>query len=480
MQGMREIRVALLFVMSAALTGSGADYYRENFRRYSAQVPGVVRDNGATVANDPIWVDRGEIRFKPERSGYLFDEFQAGALPAGVTSYDLCFTYRLMQQSRGAFDLVLRDVAESELRLTFAADEVVVQRPEGALRGALPPEVQQEGFRFVTVKVADGAIAVHSDRHRVYQEIVAGPVKLAALKGFNFYASTNVSFGVTDIVLRDPAPLTTWPVEQHFAAFESLKDEAGFAGARSVSEVTLTGNGDGVKFRVGDSEPELILSWSDGRSQSYPIKIGEVKITRKVPGLAGEALHDGTIQVGRLATQYVKPLLRRYHSNSKYVPALVDIIRDDALLPVASEHPFDIDLQRLPDGSLDLYFDGSFVLNQKQGAASFEKATLKFKQPTSVVVKPGLKNVNTARYVPLDLAANPRAKAFIDAKLSLPPGLQTIGAVPLNIVAPAASADVGICRQGMGDWALEVDEYTARSPLDGFSSAIHYRLPPAH
>ena len=65
---------------------------------------------------------------------------------------------------------------------------------------------------------------------------------------------------------------------------------------------------------------------------------------------------------------------------------------------------------------------------------------------------------------------NPRAKAFADAVFE--------GKLAGRF-DPLASADVGLAHVGQGLCGYEVDAYTTRSPMDGFPSAVHYRVPAA-
>ena len=95
-----------------------------------------------------------------------------------------------------------------------------------------------------------------------------------------------------------------------------------------------------------------------------------------------------------------------------------------------------------------------------------------------VVKSDALAGIDTTRFTVLDLSENPRAKAFAGAVLAgIEPGIRRLGEVPVNVAAPLDSADVAICKEGKGNWALEVEEYLGRSPQDGFPAAIHYRLP---
>ncbi len=471
----------LQLLLALSLAGGGwiceaKTYFTENFRRYGGRAPGTDHENGVGVSNDPIWADKAETLFRPKKDGFLLTAFPAAP---ELKAYDLAFTFKFISDEIGSFDLLLRDAKGADLVLTFSRDEVALSGKGVSAKGTLPSELGKGSACMAVVKVSNGTLDVFTDAFRVYHKVLSTKIPADGLAGFNFRGRASIGFGLTDIVLQDPAPLADYAAQRHFADFRSLRDEAGFETAKPMAEVTLNGDGDGVKFRPGNGGATLSFHWSNGQKQDHPISIGNENVSRKVPGLSVGVLTNSVIHIGKLATQHVQPLLRRFHSSYSHVPALVDILRDAASLPKASDHPLDLDFQKRPDGSVDLYIDGSFISKVSAEGATLTKITLTFAAPTPVVVKQAPAGLDRNRFVPIDLAANPRAKAFIDARPSLKPGLQTVGGAPIAVANPAASADVGLCRQGMGDWALEVDEYLGRSPLDGFPSAIHYRLPPA-
>lgn len=472
---MSQLLLALALA-GAGLQGHARTYFEENFRRYGEQAPGTERGNGIGISNDPIWADMAEATFRPVKDGFLFAAFTPAP---DLKAYDLAFTFRFISDEKGGFDLLLRDGKGADLVLTFSRSEVALSGKGVSATGSLPSELGKGAACMAAIKVNNGTLDVFTDAFRVYRKVLSAKIPSDGLAGFNFRGRATIGFGVTDIVLRDPAPLADFSAQRHFADFRSLHDEAGFKDAKPVTEVTLTGSGDGIKFRPGNGGATLSFHWSNGQKQDHPITTGNAPVSRKVPGLPVGVLTNSVIHIGKLASQHVQPLLRRFHSSYSHVPALVDILRDAATLPKASEHPLDLDFQKRPDGSADLYIDGSFIRNVSAEGATLDKITLAFAAPTPVVVKQSPAGLDRNRFVPLDLEANPRAKSFLEARLSLKPGMQMIGGAPISVAAPAASADVGLCRQGMGDWALEVDEYLGRSPLDGFPSAIHYRLPPA-
>ena len=439
-------------------------YFTENFRRYGDRVRAPIMRTASAPPTTRFWKDTRRGAF-PAQAGWL----PLHRLPAApeLKAYDLTFTFKFISDEEGSFDLLLRDAKGADLTLTFSRDEVALAGQNVSARAPLPAKLGNWVASMAAVKVNNGTLEVFTEHLRVYHKVLSAKIPANGLAGFNFRGRARIGFGVTDIVLRDPAPLADFSVQKHFADFRSLRDTAGLADAKPQTEITLKGDGDGVKFRPGNGGATLSLHWSNGEKQDHPISTGNFNVSRKVPGLDIGVMTNSIIHIGKLASQHVQPLLRRYHSSYSHVPALVDILREADKLPKASEHPLDLDFARRPDGSVDFYVDGSFIRNISVEGASLDKITLAFTTPTPAVVKSAPAGFDRNRFVPIDLAANPRAKSFMDARLSLKPGLQTLGGAPIAVAAPAASADVGICRQGMGDWALEVDEYLGRSPTDG-------------
>lgn len=451
-------------------------YYSENFQRYGECPPGGNHTNGVGIINDPIWNNKAEACFRPVAEDMMFVEFQT--IPE-LKTFDLGFSFRFLGKESESFELILRNSQKEDIALKFSNNEIEIKGKGITAKGSLPAQLTPKTTCMVVIKVDNGRIAIHADSMRKFHQILSTKIPAHVFTGFNFYGSPKNDFALTDLVVSDPAALPDFSAQKHFADFRSLRDESGFASAQPMIEATLSGDGDGIKFRPGVEGAKMTFHWSNGNTEEHAISIGDVGVKYKIEGLGADKLDNAVIHIGKLANLNVKPLTRRFHSSYHHVPALIDILRDQQLLPKASEHPLDLDFQKLPDGAVAFYIDGSFCKNISVPDASLQKIVFSFPAPTPVVLKQPLAGIDKNKYTPLDLSANPRAKSFMQSRPGLKPGCQTIAGVPMNVAGPDASADVGICRQGMGDWALEVDEYLARSPLDGFPSAIHYRLVPA-
>ena len=174
---------------------------------------------------------------------------------------------------------------------------------------------------------------------------------------------------------------------------------------------------------------------------------------------------------------YIRPMLRRYHTSYSFTDTYHDIIRDWELLPKASEYPVKVECQRTEKG-VDLYLNGRFAGSLAGGTVK----DLVFSLSPSASIKDVLSvksAYSAAKYLPLEIPALRMAKSFVDAKPSMNSGMSDIKGIPMIVASGEGSADIGLTREGQGNWALEVDEYLARSPFDGFLSEVHFSVPAA-
>ena len=489
-----------------ATAACGAIVFQENFQNYNNKAPGVSGTVGAYVDNDPIWARSANLSIyaKEDAGGEVFTN--AIALPAD-NKFDVHFRFRLLNskaakaareatQNKPAepaepavpscFDLLFSSAKGRTQKVRIAADNIA------GITIPFMPNWHWQGFAIK----ADGRkadIYYAPDRRLVK----IGTIDLAdTFTSVNLLATGGRHFSITDIVVATPGALPDHPVEKHFASFKSLSQP--IAGARTVGAGGETVAifplpRAGLRFSLGGTNvSSMTVYWErpeeNGRNASahYPISIASHWHSTRMPVIGlpkgGKTnLVDAAIDFKGFRTQSVLPDLNKYCSSYDMEPQGVDILREWERLPRASAHPLDVDFVRRPDGVIDVYFDGSHLnsLVRKDGALA-TNIVFNFAQGVRYLVKPdALAKVDTERFTVIDLGLNPRAKAFADATSTLKPGLQDFSGVPIAVAAPIDSADVAICKQGKGNWALEVEEYHGRSPAHGFPSAIHYRLPAA-
>lgn len=218
----------------------------------------------------------------------------------------------------------------------------------------------------------------------------------------------------------------------------------------------------------------LTVAW-DGASTNLPLTV----VTQRNKGITNR-LDDAALQIGELVTWYVRPRLKPYQSfwEKKTTKDGLAVVARWNEIPGASRHGFLFDFDADSAGNVAVRVDGSYVgtVSRPAHAAGVPRVTVK---PTPAgTVSPRTAVHRCSRFETLRLDANPRASAFAKAGLSgIAPGDTVIDSVPLHVVAPRHSQDAGLCRQSQRAWALYIDEYRARSPADGYPSAIHFRLP---
>ncbi len=259
------------------------------------------------------------------------------------------------------------------------------------------------------------------------------------------------------------------------------------AGAQESASANIPANdvfGVTVHTGLDPQGVDLNLIWEDGKNESFNLRVvdlyigGEAEVMKKLE-VANDPRPDSVIRFSRngktVLDYHIRPKLRRYRSNNSATQAYKTIINDWDSLPKASEHPFKIEVRRKAGGA-DLYLDGRFALSlegnglkELQVAGSSAAATgHTFSFQTQH---------DPSRYLPLDVAALGKSSSFSTAEVSWKPGWTEIQGIPVIVAPGSGSADVGQTREGQGNWALEVDEYLARSPFDGFLSEIHFSVP---
>ena len=269
--------------------------------------------------------------------------------------------------------------------------------------------------------------------------------------------------------------------EPYFAARDSIAQALGgtvVAGAPAT--VTLgTSPRSGVRFVLHDSAPaKLVIDWGKGGLETSELTLEPLKERKEVTN-AGIRLSRNPDLVA-----WVRPALYGYANYDDLSPMGKAYLAEWRSLPSAAEHVCTLEIRRVDAASVALFWDGSYV-RRIGPSPSRPKGEVK---EVRLVLQPGAEyrklkddtaGLDTRRFELVDLAANPRAKAFAGAKLAAPlkPGVRRFGDVPVRVAGPLDSADVAICHYGKGMCGLDVDRYTGRNPLQGFGAAVHYRVP---
>ena len=471
--------------------------FREDFRNYRDQAPGFTDGLGIRIGNDPIWTQRAEANCQMTASGFLFKSF-APVAEAGdvVRDYDVLFDFRFPTETDGRMQIHLRHDLEGhpgDVIVTISSGSVAISsegiRPALSAEATLVSGIPTREWQTCAITARDGRLKVLVTENRVLKPVLDIRLPPLALAGINVYGFKEMQFGITRILVRDPAPLPDNSIVNLLPAPRKI-DAGAFVsgGSRSVPANDIFG----ATIRTGLEKEavKVTLPWSDGRTNVITFSVAGIPEKRKVRKDGKDVAEtyerpDALIQVRGLGgngqvNYYIRPLLRRYKTGYEGGGDVVtdtyrDIVRDWDLLPGASGHPLQVEFRRTAAG-VDVYLDSCFAGSLTGAVPREAHFTLASSASLGYAVsrKAGYDPV---RYLPLDTAALGMAKSFAAAEPSLAPGFSSLRGIPLAVASGAGSADIGLAREGQGNWALEVDEYLARSPFDGLLTEIHFTVP---
>ena len=485
-RGVRNAKLlAVASVAAVELTAFGKVFFEEDFSNYGETAAGVAAKAGISVNNDPIWTCTADLEVHPKESFALYERPIALA-PDG--SFDIRFDFCFPDASTNnpaCFDLVLGDGAKS-----CAIPVTPLRVGDVQMDSPVPSHV----WKSLLVKASGEKGELYLATDRKFARI--GEVRFGFRPTeFNFGVHAGSGFKLTGLRASTPEPVPEHPASDHFASFKSLCQPLAGAqtGPAKLALDVPEGAREGVAFQPCGTNGlgRIVVTYEDGSEKSFPLAVTEQPQNLRVDMLGRKKRDKVLLPDCKLSIcgfdRYVRPNLRRFQSSYSIEPQGVDILRDWDTLPPASGHVYSVDFARR-DGRLQLWIDGSYVktLEQVRPATKGEPAkpalqarsvAFEFGEGVRYARRPSLRAADGV-FTKLDFAANPRAKAFADGELvGICAGDAEIGGYPMSVARPIDSADVAICHQAMGNWALEVEEYHGRSPLDGFPGAVHYRVP---
>ena len=446
--------------------------FEENFRFYSDFTPGVTRDPGLLIGCDGVWELYAQLDCNATKPLDVF--VTPVALPAG-NKFNMTFRFQLRGDAKNKvpsfFDLVFTDAKGKRETIRIANDNF----------GGTPVEFVGGGWKNFGLKSNGKEVELWSAPDRGHEFKCVAKTKLSREAAtFNIACTPGKVFTITDIrVTTADEPLMSFPVEKHFADFKSLSQPIANAKTAAGGEtISLGGSGcTGVTFIMGATNRTVQIGYIDkeGQETLWTGCIGDMNAEKR----------DACIDFGRspLGYQWVRPNMRPFTENAEtgqrgMVPSGYDVLREWNRLPSASQHRFNIEFHPEANGGWTAYIDGSRVARLDNVKEFVFKPSAGVKYAVRACEQAS--KIDRSRFKLLDLSTNPRAKAMAGAELKgVKPGVASFEGAPIMVAAPLDSADVAICRQGKGNWALEVEEYHGRHPSLGFPMAIHYRVPAA-
>ena len=483
---------AILAIAIASIS-TAKTLFEDNFMQYADYSPRLTPDKGIRCGTDPIWQQIGQVDARVKAPCDLFRENIA--VPDGGFNVTCRFKLHakqpkteknketgevkvLEQGEPSFFDLAFYGKDGKRETVRVASDKIASEKVD----------FLDNNWKYLGVKVrgANVEFLLATDRGHDFKSVAKATLARPPA-AFNFGCTPEKGFALTDLFVKTSnEPLVSFPVEKHFAAFKSLSRPLANAQVAAGGENVALGNGKrvGVAFNLGGNASRTVqFAFTDaqGKEVVWDCAIGDYQAERKDAFLSFKNPANS-----RLAppSQWVRPNMRPFCENAEggqrgMVPSGFDVLREWNKLPPASRHTFHVDFTLEADGSRTVWIDGSRALSIPVGAKDFA-----FRPSAGVAYSvrndAAFANIDRTRFEPLDFAANPRAKAMADGQLKgVAPGVRDFGGAPVKLVAPIDSADISICRQGKGNWALEVEEYHGRHPHQGFPMAVHYRVPAA-
>lgn len=458
-------------------------YWHETFRNYGVKSPDSANLPGLTVENEPVYSGRADLSVNLEKTRLVFTHFLPKDGAENLTNYDVLFDF-LLGAGEGDklahFEIQLRDAKNTVTPIGFASDAVTIAGDVTKL----PFEIAAKEWHTAAITVRGKTMTVFIDNDRAMKQVAEAKISNAAGVGINFQGFAKSPFKLTDILLRSPAPLPDRSIEAILPTLRKV-EEAAFK--RGATQTVAANDLFGATIRTGtDAEGvKLTVNWNNGQNKEITFTSVEAPDEREIKK-ADDATSkldrsDSVIQVNGLGEKqsklnyYIRPRLRRYRTSYSFTDTYHDIVRDWGLLTKASAHPLKVTLSPTATG-VALYLDGSYTGTLE--GADVKNVTFTA-SPSASIGKTFSLNTkyDSVRFEPLDVTALNMAKSFAETTLSMKPGFSEVQGIPMVVASGSGSADIGLTRAGQGNWALEVDEYTARSPFDGLLTEVHFIVP---
>jgi hypothetical protein len=237
-----------------------------------------------------------------------------------------------------------------------------------------------------------------------------------------------------------------------------------------------------AEFRVGAAgKIGLAFKFADGKTQTLlgAVKPDAWKRTvekdgRKVPELT--PMPEGAIEFSGpgLKFQYhSRPFLQRYTEGQQ-----ADLANVWETLPAASQCWVALQVRADAAGA-ELWMDGRYC---GRLASESRLKEVSFTQEAGGEVRGArvFTRADHGQFLPLDVRRIARPGVMKEAIVTRQPMLQHIRGVPILVADGASNADVGMAKEMQGLRALETNENTSRTSLDGMPESLHFSVPQAY
>ena len=267
--------------------------------------------------------------------------------------------------------------------------------------------------------------------HRAWTNLLTRPIP-KDLRTVNFRVKAGGAVSLSNVSVRDPKALRDFQALDSFADLRALQRP--FVGAKPSdgTPVVLAGEGvlKSVSFRAGSMRKvgQLVFNWKNGTKDRFPICVTNQTFalaisSRPIPELGVKPKEkwcgrDSVVSFGsQIGDLFVRPSLVPYSGWWSVNPMVEEFSRDWEKLPPASQHVTKVAVSENSNGWARVWIDGSLAYTLKPRRN--QKGELKVGS-VEVTLEKGVEcrfddERPEGKTLRLDLAANPRAKAFADA-----------------------------------------------------------------
>lgn len=224
-----------------------------------------------------------------------------------------------------------------------------------------------------------------------------------------------------------------------------------------------------VMFKFADGPVQTLLGAVKADAQKRTVEMDGKKLPELVP------MADGLIEFsgGGLRFQYhSRPCLKRYTETQQ-----ADLAKLWDTLPAASQCWVPLEVRADAAGA-ELWLDGRYC-GRIASESRLVEVNFKLEAGGAVRGERSFTRTKSDMFLPLDVRRIARPGVMKGASASLKPGPQQVKAVPMVVADGAGNADVGEVKLMQGPYALEHNEHTSRTSLDGMKQSLHFSVPQA-
>lgn len=224
-----------------------------------------------------------------------------------------------------------------------------------------------------------------------------------------------------------------------------------------------------LEFHFADKTKQTLLA----SAQPYQLTRSSLKDGKRT--LETTPMPDCFVEftgAGLTIQYYSRPRLSRYTEAQQE-----ELIKTWDAAPAASQCWMPMEVRADAAGA-ELWMDGRYC-GRVASQGRLSEVSFRLEARGAVRGERVFTRADHGRFLPLDVRSIARPGVMKDARVSLKPGAQQVKAVPMLVADGAGNADVGMAKEMQGLRALETNENTSRTSLDGMKESLHFSVPQA-